>query len=96
MKKSIKHCTLQPASNSGQNHKSTGMENYWAAVSIILEILETPLNQALSDCLDSEKYRYAKAMVLGQKPARDDIPCTQCKRYQRVKKMPFTKTLLQL
>ena len=48
----------------------------------------------LAKCLNSEKYRYAKAMVLGQKPAREDIPCTHCKRYQRVKKMPFTETVL--
>lgn len=49
----------------------------------------------LENCLNSEKYRYAKAMVLGQKPPRKDIPCTRCKRYQKVKEMPFAKVVLK-
>ncbi len=53
------------------------------------------LEQGLSDCLQSERYQYAKQMVLGQKPPREDIPCTHCKRYQRVKQMPFRKTVIQ-
>jgi len=45
--------------------------------------------------LKSEKYQYAKEMVLGQKAPRENVPCTHCKRYQRVKKMPFKRTLLK-
>ena len=51
--------------------------------------------QGLDKCLQGERYQYAKQMVLGEKPARDDIPCTRCKRYQRVKQMPFRESLLQ-
>lgn len=51
------------------------------------------LEQGLTQSLQSEKYQYAKAMVLGEKPPREDIPCTQCKRYQKVKKMPFREAL---
>lgn len=47
----------------------------------------------LDSLLHSEKYQYAKQMVLGEKPARSDVPCSQCKRYQRVKKMPFQESL---
>lgn len=51
--------------------------------------------QGLDQCLSSERYQYAKQMVLGEKPPRDDIPCSQCKRYQRVRQMPFRKSLLE-
>ncbi len=51
------------------------------------------LEEGLETCLNSEKYQYAKAMVLGEQPARDDIPCSQCKRYQRVKQLPFREAL---
>jgi MoaA/NifB/PqqE/SkfB family radical SAM enzyme len=53
------------------------------------------LEHGLQNSLQSEKYQYAKAMVLGEKPAREDIPCTHCKRYQKVKKMPFREALLR-
>ncbi|NJL13559.1 MAG: hypothetical protein HC913_11510 [Microscillaceae bacterium] len=45
--------------------------------------------------LQSEKYQYAKAMVLGQVPPRPDVPCTHCKRYQKVRQMPFRQALLK-
>ena len=51
--------------------------------------------QGLDQCLSSERYQYAKQMVLGEKPPRDDVPCSQCKRYQRVRQMPFRKSLLE-
>lgn len=35
----------------------------------------------LMESLDGEKMRYARGMLLGDKPARDDIPCTTCKNY---------------
>ena len=33
--------------------------------------------------INSERYFYAKQMVLGRKPAREDIPCSKCKVYHR-------------
>lgn len=51
--------------------------------------------QGLDECMSSERYQYAKQMVLGKKPARDDVPCTHCKRYKRVKQMPFRESLLR-
>lgn len=35
----------------------------------------------LRACLKSEKYNYAKKMLLGKVPAREDIPCTRCGIY---------------
>jgi MoaA/NifB/PqqE/SkfB family radical SAM enzyme len=35
----------------------------------------------LIDVLNNEKMNYARAMLMGKKPARDDIPCTRCKLY---------------
>ena len=37
--------------------------------------------QGLETSLNSEKYQYAKEMLLGKKPKRDDIPCTVCEIY---------------
>lgn len=51
--------------------------------------------EGLDNCLSSERYRYAKQMILGEKPAREDVPCAKCKRYQRVKQMPFRESLLR-
>ncbi len=52
--------------------------------------------EGLKACLQSEKYRYAKKMLLGLAAQRDDIPCAQCKRYQAMKEnrrylLPFLK-----
>lgn len=41
--------------------------------------------EGLEACLTGEKYRYAKKMLLGLAPQRDDIPCYQCRRYQEMK-----------
>lgn len=39
--------------------------------------------QCLETLLRSEKYVYAKKMLLGKVLARADIPCVQCNRYKR-------------
>jgi MoaA/NifB/PqqE/SkfB family radical SAM enzyme len=36
----------------------------------------------LSACLNGEKMRYARDMLLGHQPPRADIPCTTCEIYQ--------------
>ena len=36
----------------------------------------------LSACLNHEKMGYARDMLLGLKPPRDDIPCSTCELYQ--------------
>jgi MoaA/NifB/PqqE/SkfB family radical SAM enzyme len=38
-------------------------------------------DSGLRNCLKSEKYNYAKKMLLGKVPAREDIPCTKCSIY---------------
>jgi MoaA/NifB/PqqE/SkfB family radical SAM enzyme len=35
----------------------------------------------LDACLNHEKMQYARAMLRGQKPPRDDIPCSTCEMY---------------
>jgi MoaA/NifB/PqqE/SkfB family radical SAM enzyme len=37
---------------------------------------------SFKDCMSSEKYLYAKRMVLGLEPSREDIPCVHCKVYK--------------
>jgi MoaA/NifB/PqqE/SkfB family radical SAM enzyme len=39
----------------------------------------------LINVLNSEKINYARAMLMGKKPPRDDIPCTRCKFYNIIK-----------
>ncbi|NJK84455.1 MAG: hypothetical protein HC912_12370 [Saprospiraceae bacterium] len=51
--------------------------------------------EGLPQLLQSERYVYAKQMLLGEKPARPDIPCTACNRYKRVLQMPFKKHLME-
>ena len=36
----------------------------------------------LEETLNGERMRYARAMLLGRKTARDDIPCSKCPRYR--------------
>lgn len=38
-------------------------------------------DSGLKNCLKSERYNYAKKMVLGKVPARKDIPCSKCGIY---------------
>lgn len=49
--------------------------------------------EGLDQVLQSEKYVYAKKMLLGEAPERKDIPCSQCNRYKKVLQMPFKKQL---
>jgi MoaA/NifB/PqqE/SkfB family radical SAM enzyme len=37
----------------------------------------------LKPCLESERYNYAKKMLLGERPPREDIPCVNCQVYKR-------------
>lgn len=37
----------------------------------------------LKPCLESERYNYAKKMLLGERPPREDIPCVNCQVYTR-------------
>ena len=39
--------------------------------------------EGLSKCLNSERYIYAKKMLLGKKKAREDIPCSICPIYRK-------------
>ena len=51
--------------------------------------------EGLDKLLQSEKYIYAKKMLLGQVPDRKDIPCSLCSRYKKVLQMPFKEHLLE-
>ncbi len=51
--------------------------------------------QGLDSCLRSERFTYAKKMLLGQKAPREDIPCTHCKRFARVQTMRLEDDLLK-
>ena len=37
--------------------------------------------EGLDACMAGEKYIYAKNMVLGLSPQREDVPCSMCKYY---------------
>lgn len=39
----------------------------------------------LTNALNNEKMHYAREMLLGKKPAREDIPCVTCEIYKRMK-----------
>jgi MoaA/NifB/PqqE/SkfB family radical SAM enzyme/mannose-6-phosphate isomerase-like protein (cupin superfamily) len=53
--------------------------NHWGDFGNVFET-------GLEICLKSEKMSYAKAMLMGLKAARNDIPCTTCKVYATRKK----------
>ena len=38
--------------------------------------------EGLEQALNNEKIVYARQMLFGKKPAREDIPCTRCTYYQ--------------
>jgi len=48
--------------------------NHWADFGNVFE-------EGLEKCLRSERYEYAKEMLLGVRPERDDIPCIRCRIY---------------
>jgi hypothetical protein len=43
-------------------------------------------SDGLIECLNTEKIRYARAMLTGRKSAREDIPCASCEIYSGMKK----------
>ncbi|MBF0504802.1 MAG: SPASM domain-containing protein [Candidatus Omnitrophica bacterium] len=53
--------------------------NYWGDYG-------NALKENLIEVLNNEKMNYARAMLRGQKGPREDIPCTQCRRYNEMKK----------
>jgi len=46
---------------------------------------------SLDECLKSEKYIYAKKMLLGKEKAREDIACSKCWAYKEILKNPLKK-----
>lgn len=53
--------------------------NYWGDYG-------NALQEDLMGILNNEKMNYARAMLLGKKEQREDIPCTQCHWYKEMKK----------
>jgi MoaA/NifB/PqqE/SkfB family radical SAM enzyme len=53
--------------------------NYWGDYGNAFE-------EDLAGILNNERMNYARAMLLGKKEQRDDIPCTQCRWYKEMKK----------
>lgn len=46
--------------------------------------------KGLKECLNSEKYKYTKQMLLGKEKLREDIPCSRCEHYlNQVSKNPI-------
>ena len=43
-------------------------------------------NSGLENCLNGEKMKYARQMLVGIIEAKDDIPCATCQRYEHMKK----------
>jgi MoaA/NifB/PqqE/SkfB family radical SAM enzyme/mannose-6-phosphate isomerase-like protein (cupin superfamily) len=41
--------------------------------------------EGLLECINNEKMNYARQMLLGQKPPREDIPCSKCIYYQTMR-----------
>jgi Iron-sulfur cluster-binding domain len=42
-------------------------------------------NEGLIESLNNEKMAYAREMLSGRKPPRDDIPCTTCENYHAMR-----------
>ncbi len=47
---------------------------------------ENVFEDNLATCLNNEKMRYTRQMLMGDKPPRDDIPCMGCAVYESIKK----------
>jgi MoaA/NifB/PqqE/SkfB family radical SAM enzyme len=63
-------------------------ENEWSHFGNVFE-------NGLTNCLKSEKYIYAKKMLLGKAEPRDDIACTKCPIYIRhVRETPLSKKFI--
>ncbi|HEA68986.1 MAG TPA: radical SAM protein [Desulfobacterales bacterium] len=46
---------------------------------------ENVFNGNLATCLNNERMRYARQMLMGKKPPRDDIFCMKCSGYRSIK-----------
>jgi len=53
--------------------------NYWGDYGNVFK-------EGLIGILNNEKMNYARAMLLGRKEQRDDIPCSRCSWYKQMKK----------
>src|SRR5258706_2247354 len=53
--------------------------NYWGDYGNVFD-------DGLDACLNGEKMEYARDMLMGKRAAKEGIPCTTCKVYDRVKK----------
>ena len=63
--------------------------NYWDDYGNVFE-------DGLENCLKSERYIYAKKMLMGLKKERKDIPCVRCKIYMTRKKLGSLVTFDQV
>ena len=70
----------------GMIHRSIGTEknlgccrNFWG------DFGGNAFNDGLRACFNHEKMRYARAMLRGRKPPRDDIPCSTCEIYHAMR-----------
>ena len=52
--------------------------NYWGSFGNAFE-------SGLLNALNNENMKYAREMLLGKKPAREDIPCATCRMYEGMK-----------
>lgn len=74
MDSSCKRLWLSPCIN--YDGKLLGCSiNYWSDYGNVFE-------KGLNVCMSNEKLVYARKMLLGLKPSRDDIPCSSCKIYE--------------
>jgi hypothetical protein len=63
--------------------------NHWGDYGNVFEL-------GLKKCLRSEKYIYAKKMLLGKKKARKDIPCFYCGVYKGIQSLSICEKILLL
>ena len=52
--------------------------NYWQGFG------GNAFDDGLIPAVNGEKITYAREMLVGKAPARDDVPCTRCSKYQRM------------
>ncbi len=58
--------------------------NYWGDFGNVFEL-------GLDRCIKSEKYIYAKKMLMGRVKSREDIPCSRCSTYKKNLQNPLKK-----
>lgn len=54
--------------------------NYWGSFA------DNVFEEDLMEAVNNEKMQYARQMIMGQQPAREDIPCAQCQSYLTMQK----------